>query len=381
MLKRLGRTNTPGIFRWKIWLRLPDRVVHTHVELSEVAAQKMYADLLEQRARLSVGLCAQFTSAKSLGESADAYLKELLQSGYNSRHCDQMRFTLQVLRDQLTDAAPLAAITREHVQRWRSARQAQESMPGASTVNKGMAHLSAFFAWCCRQGWTESNPAQYAQRIKVPAPAMKILLWADYCKFMDALWKIRPAMAVLFEVLGETGARVGEVLRAKVGDVDLRRRIWTKTVKPGKTLESDAGEWVQWVADGRKAQETLCPTESGAAWTYSCVRQALDSLSADLGLDFVVHSIRHGRACWDLAEGKSVWDVKTKLGHSSVQVTEGYLRAANTIKRAEASGTVHERRVAMCCEVARFCDLLRLIATRSYGRHFSYKVKDAKGLV
>lgn len=121
MLKRLGRTNTPGIFRWKIWLRLPDRVVHTHVELSEVAAQKMYADLLEQKARLSVGLAAQFTSAKSLGEAADAYLKELLQSGYNARHCDQMRFTLQVLRDQLTDAAPLAAITREHVQRWRSA--------------------------------------------------------------------------------------------------------------------------------------------------------------------------------------------------------------------------------------------------------------------
>lgn len=383
MLKRIGRTNTPGVFRWKIWLRLPDRVVHTHVELPEVAAQKMYAELLEQKARLSVGLVAQFvSSARSLGDAADAYLRELAQSGYNDRHCEQMRLSLGVLLDLLTDEAPLAAITREHVQRWRSARQAQKSMPGASTVNKGLAHLSAFFAWCCRQGWIEANPAQYAQRIKAPPPPMKILMWADYCKFMDAMWQLRPAMAVMFEVLGETGARIGEVLSAKVGSVDERRKIWTKVVKPGKVLESDAGEWALWAAAGRPKDSPLCPDEKGEHWEYGCVQHALEALVKSLGLDFVAHGIRHGRACWDLADGKSIWEVKTKLGHSTVTVTEGYLKAANTIKRSDCNVTIHSRplRVVLCSKISSFSHLLGLLSTNRYGQGFQYKLKKPKDL-
>jgi integrase len=386
MLKKLGRTAVPGVFKWKIWVKLPHKTVHTHVELTEVQAQKMYTELLEQKARAVVSL--PFSGAlgvHTLGEAVPKYEQELLKSGYNADHTKQVTFTLSLLRDLLKDEFPLASLNREHVRAWRDKRQGREyrgETPSARTINKGLAHLSAFFSWCCREGWMENNPAQYATRVKEVSPEMKILHWSDFRRFADAAWEERPDFGLLVEILGETGARIDEVMRAKVGEVDVGRKVWTKVVKPGKTVVIDAEEWVLYAAQGRKVDEPLCPSLGGSHFEYHVVKRLFTKVreAAGIGAAITPHWLRHGRACWDLNEGKSVWQVKTKLAHSTVLVTERYVRASELLRREEVeSGVVEqhrrELRVVLCCDQGVFPSISQLYT----GKH-SKPSCDAKPL-
>lgn len=360
-LKKLGKTSTPGVYKWKIELSTPLKRIHTHVELTEVQAQKMYTELLETRERAKVGL--PFTApvgAHTLGEAAAKYENDLLVSEYNSVHVNQVAFSLRILRDVLKDEFPIASVNREHVRLWRDRRlvtiderKKTAKAPGPRTINRGLAHLSAFFAWCCTEGWMENNPAQYTARVKEATPPLKILRWSDYIKFVDAVWSVRPDVAVAVEVMAETGARVSEVLEAKASDVDVGKKVWKKLVKPGRYVEIDAEEWVLTLAQMKrpKGSKYLCPRDDGEQLGYHTLEWYFKTISEELKMKITPHYLRHGRACWDLAEGKSVWQVKTKLAHTSIQTTERYLRAAELIRREEPPGTIHKRPVCVrICE-------------------------------
>ena len=145
-------------------------------------------------------------------------------------------------------------------------------------------------------------------------------------------------------------------IQAKVSAVHPEQQSWTKVVKPGKLLAMDAETWTLLAAkdkDGNKRppDAPLCPTADGTPFTYSIIKKAFASIIKATQLQrFTPHAIRHGRACWDLLDGKTVHQVKSKLGHSSVMVTERYLRTVELLRRQELPGTIHHR--APCCDVA-----------------------------
>ena len=111
----------------------------------------------------------------------------------------------------------------------------------------------------------------------------------------------------------------------------------------------DAGFWMLAAAQDRGKDEFLCPLEDGKPFTYQIAKRAFKTVCEDAALmRFTPHFLRHGRACWDLAEGKTVWQVKTKLAHASVTTTEKYLRSSELVRRAEKKGTKHKRFVTLC---------------------------------
>lgn len=108
-------------------------------------------------------------------------------------------------------------------------------------------------------------------------------------------------------------------------------------------------------AKGKPPDAPLCPAEDGNAWTYSMVKKAFAHTLQGLTLPrFTPHSIRHGRAYWDLIEGRDIYAVKTKLDHASVKTTERYVRAAEILKRQERGKVAHRRPV-------KFAPLLSII--------------------
>jgi len=361
-----------GLFKWKIRLRLPPPPgsekpvqIHRHIEATPEAAREIYAELGNQKSRARSGLKHEFNLGdNSIGKRVSAHIKHLQTLGKNPRHIEDVERHLALLISVTSEQMPVDHVTKDHIiefQRLRSEQHYRGKPPTATTINKARAELSAFFSWC-----GVPNPVAVVKKVKQVAPQLRLLLWSEYCRFADAAWQ-RPLFGLFIEVLAETGARVDEVMRARVGDVDTARKLWHKIVKPGRRVEMDAEPWVLFASKDRPKADYLCPREDGKPWTYSMIQKAFDRYCVESGIkDITPHYFRHGRACWDLAEGKSVWDVQMKLGHTSVTTTEKYLRAAQTLKRAEP-GVIHARDVSktlahLCPKLPVKCVFERLIA-------------------
>jgi integrase len=376
MLKKLSKTDVKGIYRWEVYVRTREKQIHRVVEMTEPDATEFYADLLKAKARQKSNLSYTApVSRMTLGDAAVKYEKDMYATGLNAVHINGVLVSLRILREILGDTFPVAQIRAEHVRTWREKRQTtiiksrcipKGRMPGPSTVNKSLLHLSAFMAFCCENEWMESNPALLLKKIKQIDGELRILSWRDFITFADASWGYAP-FGLLVEILGETGARIDEVLRARVSDVDLFRKTWRKIVKPGKVVVMDAGSWVLHAALGKPKDDYLCPlpqkSEDGKSlpFTYAMVHSRFDS-------GFTPHWVRHGRACWDLIDGKTIYQVKERLGHCSVAVTERYLKAYPQLKREEEPGTLHIRdvdatlaRVSMCSKSSNSGPVLTII--------------------
>ena len=366
MLKKLSRIKGE-IYKWKIRLRLKDRQLHTHIEATAEDAASIYADLMGDRAREKVGLPAKAAGPRiTLADAAIQYEKHLHTVKKSADYVADVVYDLALLRKLLKDDCQLSRITRQQVNEWKEARAAcvyHKRLVKPRTVNKGLRQLSAFFNFCITErGWIRDNPAAETALIKEIAPPLRVLSWADYLKFSEAAWA-RPCFGWLVEVAGETGARIDEVMRAKVGDVNIGRQTWEKVVKPGRHVTIDAKEWVLAAAKDRTAGEWLCPAEGNRQWTYSMIRKAFATANKAAGLNITPHFLRHGRACWLLAEGVSIYEVQKLLGHVSVTTTEIYTKAASELRREESVGTIHKNLSRLCHKNDTFGTSPLLLAT------------------
>jgi len=365
MLRKLYKISG-DIFLWKIELRMPNRRIHSHLRGTQLEAQKVYLDLLAEKNRSKFGLSFEPSTKEVVLSKAIAEYEEHMRTlCLTPDHIRASCASLRVLKDVVGDL-PVYQITRRHIMAWQEHRKAmidkkREDSAGRPTkprtANKCLAHIRTFFKWCVPD-YCHSNPANDVSKIKEIEPPLRLLHWIDFCKFADAAWS-RPCFGLLIEVLSETGARIDELLRAKVSEIDIDRRVWTKVVKPGKRLMIDAEPWTIEAAKRNKDNEYLCPREDGKAWTYSMVRKAFKKAARDANVKvFTPHYLRHARACWDLADGYSLWQVKTKLGHSTTAITERYLRAAEVLKRAEKTHEKHRRpvqdHVTVCGKLGKF---------------------------
>jgi integrase len=346
MLRKLNATG-PNIYRWKIRLRLSGVQIHKHITATPAVAQQIYADLLAQKARGQLGLsvASANTDTRTLYAAIADYEVEKRANGENEQHIADVCHSLRLLVDVCGDI-PLRQVTREHMTAWKTRRQAlvYHGKPAtARTVNKAITHVAAFWNWCDQ--WIDASPMSGIKKVKEVAPPIQLLMFKDFCTFANAAWK-RPRFGLLVELLGETGARVDNIISAKCGDVDGQHKLWHKVVKPGRRIAQDAGPWMLKIAKGRPADAPLCPAEDGKPWTYAMVKKAFAHTLAGLPVKrFTPHAIRHGRACWDLIEGRDIYAVKTKLDHASVKTTERYVRAAEILQRLEKGKVRHRRPV------------------------------------
>jgi site-specific recombinase XerD len=135
-----------------------------------------------------------------------------------------------------------------------------------------------------------------------------------------------------------SGLRIGEVLALKPKDVDLTGG--TLTVQHGKGdkrrvvgLDSGAAALLQRWLDvrGRRGINGRCPvfcTLSGDEIDQSYIRHLLPRLAGKAGIGKRVHAhaLRHAYAVGLEREGLPISGIRDLLGHSSLAVTDRYLR-------------------------------------------------------
>ncbi len=160
-------------------------------------------------------------------------------------------------------------------------------------------------------------------------------LWAALDEYPD----YPPANAIQLQIL--TGARLGEVLRARRADFDLSRGVWTK---PSYETKQKRTEHVPLGEDAAGIVERVIQTSSGdSEWLFpgrkegeplKDIKRSWMSLLKHASIeDYRRHDNRHTYASHLVSSGLSLEVVGRLLGHTSAQTTKRYAHLADDALR------------------------------------------------
>jgi integrase len=181
----------------------------------------------------------------------------------------------------------------------------------------------------------------------------KLISKEDFEKLMANLPSERDRLII--SLLFGTGARVGELMGAKVGDLDLDEGLLhlqahkTKTRRYRAVLipERLLPPLREWIED-QDPESWLFPGQRGGHITPRRIRQIIAKAAAEAGIQRIYgksadgrelaivspHTLRHLHAVTALDAGIPLNDLQSQLGHSSLSTTSVYL----------AAGLEHRRR-------------------------------------
>ncbi|MDF0591736.1 tyrosine-type recombinase/integrase [Candidatus Methanocrinis natronophilus] len=173
----------------------------------------------------------------------------------------------------------------------------------------------------------------------------KLISQEDFEKLMVNLPSERDRLII--SLLYGTGARVGELMGAKVGDLDLTEGLLHLQAHKTKTRQYRAvliperllpplREWI----GGREAGGWLFPGQRGGPLSPRRVRQIIAQAAEEAGVQRIYgrsadgrelgivspHTLRHLHAVTALDAGVPLNDLQAQLGHSSLSTTSVYLR-------------------------------------------------------
>ena len=260
----------------------------------------------------------------------------------------------------------------------------------ASTVNRKLAAVSAFYAYQARHGaevgdllatwraggrggWKPflhhvSKGKPHRGRVITLRAAKKlprILAVAEMQAILDACGRLRDRF--FFALLHETGCRAGEALGLRHEDIAAAEREISivprenanlARAKSGPRVIPVGGELVRLYADYLHGEYgdidsdyvfvNLFAGPRGHAWSYPAVYDLVKRLRARTGTDFDPHWFRHSMATRLLRDGTPVEVVSKLLGHSSVTITlatYGHLNAGDARVALEKAGWFTGREV------------------------------------
>ena len=204
---------------------------------------------------------------------------------------------------------------------------------GHRTANKAADLLRAMFNRALRwRLWKGDNPAQHIERFS-EATRDRFLQPEEAPRFFTAL-RIEPNMTIrdFFLMALLTGARKGNVLAMRWGQIHMDRALWTIPASEAKEgdpilvpLVPDAvtvlfyrNKWTSgpWVFPARSKSGHLENPQK--AWQRLCKVAKLKDLR--------IHDLRRTLGSWQAAQGVSLPIIGKSLGHRSTEATEIYAR-------------------------------------------------------
>jgi integrase len=251
-------------------------------------------------------------------------------------------------------AMQLAQIRPRHIAAFVS-----EHPEGPSTVGRDLALLHAIFKTAKREELVDSNPAEGAERPKLPPFRPQILEPVEVARVAKAFTDEQARAVFLTLVL--TGLRRSELQRLRWRDVDLVESVL-------RVRDSKTEEGVRSIAFSRTLADVLtahlgrspfrgadelvfCDPERGTVYRAETFKEALTAALAAAGVEKqprAFHDLRHTAITNDAAAGSSPIAVMTKAGHANMATTKRYLHLAGVVFRDEADAL--ERRLGLSTE-------------------------------
>jgi len=212
-----------------------------------------------------------------------------------------------------------------------------------ATVNRRLSAFRGFFAWLCREGTCQTDPAKLVSGPRARRRLPNVLTIAEVEKLLAAPNLSNPIGIrdrAMLEVVYGCGLRVSELVNLKLDAFRLDGRLLLIQGKGGKQRLVPIGgyatqavtDYLQkirplWVRDVRKTQDALFLTQKrGAPMTRQGFWTILKAHTTTAGIETRVtpHTLRHSFATHMLEGGAGLRDVQELLGHASLVTTTIY---------------------------------------------------------
>jgi integrase len=229
-----------------------------------------------------------------------------------------------------------------------TALHAKITKGGASySANRVAAILSKMFSLSVRWRWRDDNPCRGIER-NLESKRKRYLSGDELPRLIEAL-AAHPnkQIANIVRLLTLTGARKGEILAMRWGDIDLTSGTWTKLASTTKQkadhvtpLSAPARQLLseiraEQIANGRQLGPWVFPSSESAnghtvyidnAWAAICRTANIEGLR--------IHDLRHSFASELVSSGASLVLVGALLGHSNPTTTARYAHLYDDPMRA-----------------------------------------------
>lgn len=277
---------------------------------------------------------------ENVGEEFFVYLSSVRELSENSITAYKNDF--EHLKEVLGSKTPVWDITTEDL-RLCIARLSQKNM-AASSINRFIAAVRTFFAYCRKFEYVKVNPAVSLSNVKVPKFMPRFLTGPEVDKLCELpeknelLWKTRDK--AIFEMLYSSGCRVSEIASLTFSDMtaDYSSAIVTGKGRKDRRVyfEDDAKAAFELYLEDRKRRflelnkaddvKQIFINQKGLPLSAHGIRWILARYSGAEGLNHHVspHALRHTFATSMLMNGADVRVVQELLGHASVSTTQRY---------------------------------------------------------
>ena len=211
-----------------------------------------------------------------------------------------------------------------------------------TTVRTQLNHLWAFLRYLIDQDIVDERILKRKIRLRVPEFLPRAIAPGDVSKLLGAIKEIRGRALIL--VLLRTGMRIGELLRLKVNDLDVRER--KIHIYEGEKnylgrvvyLSDDALMALKlWLNKRDSAKEHLF-YGLRSALCYTAARNIFTHYLRETGLQnkgYTLHSLRHTFASELLNAGMRLECLQLLLGHHDIEMTRRYARLTDKSRQEE----------------------------------------------
>lgn len=235
----------------------------------------------------------------------------------------------------LSDITPAAIVEyRDHLAT-TSNRYGQKR--GPATVKRYLAYLSSAYSTAIREWqWVQHNPVSAVKKPVEPKGRVRFLSDTELKRLLKACKASKSENLYPLVVLAlSCGARVGELLRLRWQDIDLKQgRATLHNTKNGErraiSIKGQAQELLREKAKVRRLDNDLVFPPAQGDGVYDHYHPFTDAVKAAEIEDFRFHDLRHTCASYLVMNGASIPEVAAVLGHKSWAMTQRYSHLSDT---------------------------------------------------
>lgn len=224
-------------------------------------------------------------------------------------------------------------------------RKRQEGKWTADTFLNQYKALKSFLKWAEKNGYLAPNPILPIEKPKLEKKLPKRIAKQDALAILDYVFNMqgyyqfaRYRNRAIFAIMIYAGLRAQETLNLKIRHVDMENRIINIfDGKGGKDriipMSSKLYEYLAYYLQDRqrlkKSSDFFFTTlRGGKAFTYSGLKNVVNKVKKNTGIQFSPHKLRHTFATLMLEGGCDLFSLQKMMGHSDIKTTTIYLSAS-----------------------------------------------------
>jgi len=310
-------------------------------------------------------------TSTSIADAIGAYLQDHEGGNHSHKTLEWHATALGLLRRYLEEERAItrvkdvaAAASSAWFAHLRSTPAARGKVRSELTIQTYARSARAFFHWLMRREMLVRNPFDQVAFPKVGRPLIQTIEPEEYEQLLQACapqgesgWLVERAVArnrAIFWLLYDTGIRVSELCRLRVGDFDRKHGLLTVTGKGSKQRriavgntcqrhllhyldrhrpdEKELAEWSSAGEDHLFLSETRMPlTKNGVEMLFKRVRERAGITYKRIS----PHILRHTFAIRYLVLGNDPFSLQELLGHEDMATVRLYMHMNDTTIQAQ----------------------------------------------